>query len=255
MEDNKEGVVFYLLAKGLKELYEKEEKNYSKLNSKLKRAINILAGESGIIVEDRTDMIAKFSKKIGEWYKEDSIYKNEVFIKDGIPTDFCYEIALNTEDIEGELEQRVILEIRNEFKAYGKEEDYKNFRSYLVKNPISSRERLEKFILKNSGYNSKLKKVYARIYEFYEEIPIHYINNNNIDKDKFNKYIDKIIYKDDTLEEKNINDIINKLKIIFSNRIFIRNLNDARNNWLELPIEEVLKKIYIFFKDMEKITV
>ena len=46
-----------------------------------------------------------------------------------------------------------------------------------------------------------------------------------------------------------------KLKIIFSNRIFIRNLNDARNNWLELPIEEVLKKIYIFFKDMEKITV
>lgn len=91
---------------------------------------------------------------------------------------------------------------------------------------------------------------YKDIFDFY-----YLINNNNIDKDKFNKYIDKIIYKDDTLEEKNINDIINKLKIIFSNRIFIRNLNDARNNWLELPIEEVLKKIYIFFKDMEKITV
>ena len=82
---------------------------------------------------------------------------------------------------------------------------------------------------------------YKDIFDFY-----YLINNNNIDKDKFNKYIDKIIYKDDTLEEKNINDIINKLKIIFSNRIFIRNLNDARNNWLELPIEEVLKKIYIF---------
>lgn len=81
---------------------------------------------------------------------------------------------------------------------------------------------------------------YKDIFDFY-----YLINNNNIDKDKFNKYIDKIIYKDDTLEEKNINDIINKLKIIFSNRIFIRNLNDARNNWLELPIEEVLKK-YIF---------
>ena len=49
-------------------------------------------------------------------------------------------------------------------------------------------------------------------------------------------------------KEENINDIINKLKIIFSNRIFIRNLNDARNNWLELPIEEVLKKIYIFLE-------
>ena len=64
------------------------------------------------------------------------------------------------------------------------------------------------------------------IFDFY-----YLINNNNIDKDKFNKYIDKIIYKDDTREEKNINDIINKLKIIFSNRIIIRNLNDARNNW------------------------
>lgn len=181
MEDNKEEIVFYLLAKGLKDLYENEEKNYSKLNTKLKRAINILAGESGIIVEDRADMITKFSKKIGEWYKEDSIYKDEAFIKDGMPTDFCCEIALNTEDIEGELEQRVILEIRNEFKTYGKEEDYKNFRSYLVKNPISLREKLEKFILKNSGYNSNLKKTYARIYEFYEEIPPHYINNNNIE--------------------------------------------------------------------------
>ena len=91
---------------------------------------------------------------------------------------------------------------------------------------------------------------YKDIFDFY-----YLINNTNIDKDKFNKYIDEIIYKDDTLEEKNINDIISKLKIIFSNRLFIRNLNDARNNWLELPVEEVLDKIYIFLESMEKITV
>lgn len=54
-----------------------------------------------------------------------------------------------------------------------------------------------------------------KIFWFY-----YLINNNNIDKDKFNKYIDKIIYKDDT-RRKNINDIINKLKIIFSNRILL----------------------------------
>lgn len=91
---------------------------------------------------------------------------------------------------------------------------------------------------------------YKDIFDFY-----YLINNTNIDKDKFNKYIDEIIYKDDTLEEKNINDIISKLKIIFSNRLFLRNLNDARNNWLELPVEEVLNKIYIFLESMEKITV
>ena len=35
MEDNKEEIVFSLLAKGLKDLYEKEEKNYSKLLLKI----------------------------------------------------------------------------------------------------------------------------------------------------------------------------------------------------------------------------
>lgn len=176
-----EEIIISLLAKGMKKLFDSKEKNYSKLNRELKRGTNILAAKNKIIIQDRNHIIDTFSKSIGEWYDENSRYKNERLIEDGIPTDFCYEMALDTADIEGELEQKVILEVKNEFKAYGKEEDYKNFRCYLIKNPISTREKLEEFILKHSKYNPKLKRIYARIYEFYEDIPEHYISNNTIE--------------------------------------------------------------------------
>ena len=179
--NKQEEKIIYLIAKGIVKLYESDEKNFAKLNRELKRAINILAAQNEIIIMDRSHMISTFSEKIGEWYNADSIYREEKFIEDGIPTDFCYEMAMDTSDIEAELEQRVILEVKNEFKAYGQEKDYEKFRSYLIKNPISTREKLDEFILKNAKYKSKLKKIYARIYEFYEDIPEHYIINNNIE--------------------------------------------------------------------------
>lgn len=179
--NKQEEKIIYLIAKGVVKLYENNEKNFSKLNRELKRAINILAAQNEIVIVDRNHMMTIFSKEIGKWYNINSIYKDEKFIEDGIPTDFCYEMAMDTSDIEAELEQRVILKVKNEFKAYGKEEDYKKFRSYLIKNPISTREKLEQFILKSARYNSNLKRIYSKIYEFYEDIPEHYIMNNNIE--------------------------------------------------------------------------
>lgn len=91
---------------------------------------------------------------------------------------------------------------------------------------------------------------YKDIFDFY-----YLIKYTNVNKDKFNKFIDEIIYKDETMEEKNIMDVIKKLKIIFSNNIFVKNLKDARNNWLELPVEEVLTSIYDFLESIAKVTI
>lgn len=189
--------IISLLAKGIIKLYENEGKNFSKLNRELKRAINILAAENKVLIQDRSQMIQILSETIGLWYGENNIYKDEKFIIDGIPTDFCYEMVIDAFDVEGETEQRVILEIKNEFKAYGKEDDYKNFRVFLIKNPIAARKKIDDFILNNSKYDSKVKKIYARIYEFYEDIPEHYINNNTIEVCNYcgwtvlNKFADK----------------------------------------------------------------
>ena len=88
--NKQEEKIIYLIAKGIVKLYESGEKNFAKLNRELKRAINILAAQNVIIIMDRSHMISTFSEKIGQWYNADSIYKEEKFIEDGIPTDFCY---------------------------------------------------------------------------------------------------------------------------------------------------------------------
>ncbi len=74
-------------------------------------------------------------------------------------------------------------------------------------------------------------------------------------KDKFNKYIKKIIYDDNSMKENNIYDVINKIKVLFSDNRFVTNLNDARNNWLGLPVNEVLNSIIIFLESLENIFV
>ena len=91
---------------------------------------------------------------------------------------------------------------------------------------------------------------YKDIFDFY-----YLINYAKIDKEKFIKYIDEIIYKDETMKEKDMQDIIEKLNIIFENKIFINRVKEAKNNWLELPVEEVLTSIYDSFGSMEEIKV
>ena len=86
---------------------------------------------------------------------------------------------------------------------------------------------------------------YKDIFDFY-----YLINNTNIDKGKFNKYIVEIIYNDESMKEQNMNDVISKIKVLFSNKIFIANLNDAKNNWLAIPTDKVLENILEFLESL-----
>ena len=76
------------------------------------------------------------------------------------------------------------------------------------------------------------------------------INNTNIDKEKFNRYIKNIIFNDGTMLENNMDDVNNKMKTLFSDRIFIANLKDARNNWLDIPVDDVLENILAFLENV-----
>lgn len=98
-----------------------------------------------------------------------------------------------------------------------------------------------KSLLKFGALSTRFKD----IFDFY-----YLINNTNIDKEKFNKYIKNIIFDDDSMLENNIADVIIKMKILFSNRIFIANLKDARNNWLDIPVADVLKNILTFLESI-----
>lgn len=87
---------------------------------------------------------------------------------------------------------------------------------------------------------------YKDIFDFY-----YLINNTDLDKSKFLKYMDELIFKDPNMDEKNVDDIITKMKLILNNKRYVKNLEDAKNNWLNIPIKGVIDSIISFFKSLE----
>lgn len=57
------------------------------------------------------------------------------------------------------------------------------------------------------------------------------------------------------MKENNLEEIFNRLKRILHNKNYLRNLNTAKNNWLELPIEEVIKSVLDYFETLQVVEV
>ena len=53
---------------------------------------------------------------------------------------------------------------------------------------------------------------------------------------KLMKYIDLLIIKDENINQNTINEIIIRLEKILNNRRFIVGLDNARSNWINIPV-------------------
>ncbi len=62
---------------------------------------------------------------------------------------------------------------------------------------------------------------------------------------KLKKHFNILIFADN---ENNINDIVKRLKKILHNKNYLKKLNTAKNNWLEVPIDDVAKNVLDFLK-------
>ena len=87
------------------------------------------------------------------------------------------------------------------------------------------------------------------IFDFY-----YLINKENIDKDKLIKYIDILIFKDVTMRETELKDIHIRLTNILNNNRFQSRINKANNNWLEIPIKDVIDNVLDYFGNLTLIT-
>lgn len=76
---------------------------------------------------------------------------------------------------------------------------------------------------------------YKDVFDFY-----YLINNALLNKDKLLKYIDLLIIKDENINQNTINEIILRLEIILNNKRFIARLDNARSNWINIPVNELL---------------
>ena len=91
---------------------------------------------------------------------------------------------------------------------------------------------------------------YKDIFDFY-----YLINNENMDSKKLLEYINILIFDDNQIEEKSIDDIINTITSILNNSRYKRMLNIADNNWLEIPIDKTIESILSYFNSLKEIEV
>ena len=86
------------------------------------------------------------------------------------------------------------------------------------------------------------------IFDFY-----YLINNENLDKDKLINDIHILIFEDENMRETTIEDINIRLSNILNNNRFQSRINTANNNWLEIPINDVINSILEYFGNLTKV--
>lgn len=91
---------------------------------------------------------------------------------------------------------------------------------------------------------------YKDIFDFY-----YLINNNILDKDRLIKYIDLLIFKDENITQNTMNDITLRLETILNNKRFIDRLDNARSNWINMPVNDVIDNVIDYFKFIETVGV
>lgn len=91
---------------------------------------------------------------------------------------------------------------------------------------------------------------YKDIFDFY-----YLINYEKLDTKKLLKYIDILIFKDYLLEEKTVNDIINRIALVLSNKRYSNMLSLADNNWLEIPTDKVIKSVLNYFENLKNVEI
>lgn len=91
---------------------------------------------------------------------------------------------------------------------------------------------------------------YKDVFDIY-----YLINTDNFNKTRFINYLDKVVFKNSLVDENNLFEIKNSLDNILSNNRFKSMLNMAKNNWTELPVENVITSIIEFLTSLELVEV
>ncbi len=115
---------------------------------------------------------------------------------------------------------------------------------------INSREQIFAEKLKSLLKFGITSTRYKDVFDFY-----YLINNEKLNKNKLLKYINILIFEDSLMKENDFESIITRISLIFKNRRYKSMLNQANNNWLDLPVETVINNILEFLSSLEGVNV
>lgn len=73
-----------------------------------------------------------------------------------------------------------------------------------------------------------------------------------LDKEKLINCIEILIFKDETMRENTIQDIITRMKETLNSQRYRNNLKSPKVNWLGIPIEETIDIVLYYISSLEK---
>jgi len=88
---------------------------------------------------------------------------------------------------------------------------------------------------------------YKDLFDFY-----YLINNTELDKEKLMNCFNILIFKDETMRENNIEDVVNRLQMTFNLNAYRNHLSNSKNNWLDITVDDAIMSVLKYIKSLEE---
>ena len=86
---------------------------------------------------------------------------------------------------------------------------------------------------------------YKDLFDFY-----YLINKTEIDKEKLMNCFNILIFKDETMRENNIKDVVNRLQMTFNSNAYRNHLSNPKNNWLDITVDDAIMSVLKYIKSL-----
>lgn len=86
---------------------------------------------------------------------------------------------------------------------------------------------------------------YKDLFDFY-----YLINKTELDKEKLMNCFNILIFQDETMRENNIEDVVNRLQMIFNSNVYRNHLSNPKNNWLDITIDDAIMSVLKYIKSL-----
>lgn len=84
---------------------------------------------------------------------------------------------------------------------------------------------------------------YKDLFDFY-----YLINKTELDKEKLMNCFNILIFKDETMRENNIKDVVNRLQMTFNSNAYRNHLSNPKNNWLDITVDDAIMSVLKYIK-------
>ena len=86
---------------------------------------------------------------------------------------------------------------------------------------------------------------YKDLFDFY-----YLINKTELDKEKLMNCFNILIFKDETMRENNIKDVVNRLQMTFNSNAYRNHLSNPKNNWLDITVDDAIMNVLKYIKSL-----